>query len=91
MSYFAPRIVCAAMKMMDGNIIVGIRHFSPEMRNVMHKIYGDGYHLKVEHQGFVDQFGKFYDRRDAWKIADANDQIIRLTGNEEVLFSENLY
>jgi len=104
MNSLSPRIVCAAMLMKDNNIVVGIRHFSPEMRVIMLKAYGEKYHPKVSEQGFVDQFGKFYNRFDAWKLADKNGQIIRATGWEEspkarpanmgddgMLFSENLY
>lgn len=104
MNSLAPRIVCAAMLMKDGSVVAGIRHFSPEMRAIMLKAYGEGYHLKVAEQGFVDQFGKFYNRQDAWKLADFNGQIIRPTGwettkmprpanvgDEGTLFSENLY
>lgn len=70
----------------------------------MLKAYGEKYHLQVEEQGFVDQFGKFYNRTEAWKIADKNGQILRPTGWEKIpnprkanvgddgcLFSENLY
>jgi hypothetical protein len=99
------RIVCAAMRMKDGVVVPGVRHFSPEMRIVLHRMYGDKYHLKVEEQGFVDQFGAFHSREDAWKIARLNGQIIRPTGWEGnaawqaperldengMLFSENLY
>ena len=92
------------MLMKDDSVVVGIRHFSPEMRAVMLKAYGETYHLQVKEQGFVDQFGKFYSREEAWKIAKANKQIIRPTGWETsiplesitlddagCLFSENLY
>lgn len=104
MNSLPPRIVCAAMLMQDGTIVTGIRHFSPEMRAVMLRAYGEKYHLQVAEQGFVDQFGKFYNRKEAWKLADSNGQIIRPTGWElnstprpanvgdsGVLFSENLY
>jgi hypothetical protein len=95
-----PRIVCAAMKM-NGNIITGIRHFSPEMRITLKRIYGSGlrfmgiwfvkpYHLRVEEQGFVDQFGNFYNRKDALIIAKGNNQVIGRIINDE-LYSENLY
>ena len=100
----SPRIVCAAMRMKDKSIVIGIRHFSPDMRFIMQKAYGDNYHLQVEEQGFIDQFGTFYNRTDAWKLADKNGQIIRPTGWETtstprlpnvgdsaLLFSENLY
>jgi hypothetical protein len=102
MNSLSPRIVCAAMLMDNGDIVVGIRHFSPDMRAIMLKAYGEGYHRKVKEQGFVDQFGKFYNRKDAWNLAKTNKQIIRATGWEttpkieelednKVLFSENLY
>lgn len=97
-------IVCAAMLMKDGLIVPGVRHFSPEMRLVLERIYGEDYHLQVDKQGFVDQMGEFIARVDAWKLADANGQIRRPTGwedgncprkagigDEGLLFSENLY
>lgn len=34
-----PRIVCAAMLMDDGVIVTGVRHYSPEMRVVLRKMY----------------------------------------------------
>ena len=92
------------MLLKNGDIVVGIRHFSPDMRSFMGKAYGEKYHLLVETQGFVDQYGKFYDRKEAWKIADKMGQIRRPTGwedfsnprpagigDEGILFSENLY
>ena len=55
-------------------------------------------------QGFIDQFGDFLTREEAWKIADSMGQIRRPTGFETflcprkanvgddgILFSENLY
>lgn len=42
------RIVCAAMKMKDGSLVLGIRHYSPEMRETLRRIYGsDQYKLQV--------------------------------------------
>lgn len=107
----SPRIVCAAMLLKNGDVVTGIRHFSPDMRAIMLKAYGEGYHLQVETQGFVDQFGKFYTRAEAWTLADKNGQILRVTGwennsdyqngiptprpanigDDNILFSENLY
>lgn len=79
------------MLMKDGSIITGIRHFSPEMRETMKRIYGEGYHLKVKKQGFVDQFGKFLSRKEAWKVAKKEGQIIREVAPPGTLYSENLY
>jgi hypothetical protein len=44
-------------------------------------------------QGFIDQYGKFYSRKAAWKIAEKEGQIIRRCGGDEdgTLWSENLY
>lgn len=100
-----PRIVSAAMLMDDGLIVPGVRHFSPDMRKVLHRIYGDGYHLRVKEQGFIDASGQFLDRDDAWQIADAHGQIFLYGPTEDCrliskpsdstetgpLFSENLY
>lgn len=86
-----PVIVCAAMLMFDNVIVPGIRHYSPEMRIVLKGIYGIGYHLKVKEEGFVDQFGTFYDRKLAWKIAEKNNQIKYQVSSPGTLYSENLY
>jgi hypothetical protein len=84
-------IVAAAMLMDDGDVVVGIRHFSPEMRKIMFKAYGEKYHLKVKEQGFVDQMGVFLSREDAWKIAEKEGQIRRKVSSDGTLYSENLY
>ncbi len=86
-----PRIVCAAMLMDDGHVVVGIRHYSPDMRYIMSLAYGLSYHHRVKEQGFVDQWGKFYSREDAWIIAEKNGQILRQVSSPGTLFSENLY
>jgi hypothetical protein len=95
-----PWIVCAAIHK-RGNIICGVRHFDGIMRATLNAT-GET-HVGWD-QGFVDQFGTFYSREDAWKIADKNGQIRRPTGLEDfahsrpanvgdegMLFSENLY
>lgn len=84
-------IVCAATLMKDGAIVTGIRHYSPEMRAIMKKAYGEGYHLLVAQQGFVDNFGKFLSREDAWIIAEKNGQIQYQVSSPSELYSENLY
>ncbi len=83
---YQPRIVSAAMLMDDGLIVPGVRHFSPDMRAVLKRIYGGGfrlfglwlvkpYHLRVKAQGFIDSRGAFLEREEAWKVADAHGQI----------------
>lgn len=84
-------IVAAAMLMDDGDVIVGVRHYSPEMRKTLEKAYGEKYHTRVKEQGFVDQRGLFINRQDAWIIAQLAGQIRRKCSTDGTLFSENLY
>lgn len=46
-----------------------------------------------EEQGFIDQHGMFYTREQAYRIASANNQLIRETGYgvKDKLYSEDLY
>lgn len=92
------RIICAANKLLfaDGNIITvaGARHWDKIMHNAVGMMNQDFMELE---QGFIDQFGNFYSRHEAWIIAETNGQIIRRVGGdmslegEGKLFSENLY
>jgi len=98
-------IVCAAMKMKDGLIVHGVGHYSSDMTAILERIYGEDAYLQVEEQGFIDRYGEFINRADAWTIADTAGQIRRPTGFERelyrsreacvgddgVLLSENLY
>jgi hypothetical protein len=46
----------------------------------------------TEEQGFIDQFGVFMTREEAYVVAKAAGQIkYRCGGDDGVLFSENLY
>lgn len=91
MSEELARIVSAAMLMDDGLIVPGVRHFSPDMRDVLHRIYGEGYHLRVKEQGFIDSRGRFLGREAAWYRAAINKQIREDVSVSGTLFSENLY
>lgn len=87
------RVVAAAIRNHFGDIIVSARHYDNRM------------HAQVEAstkqwditkgpvaQGFIDQFGMFLTREEAWVIAERNGQIIRRVGGDGVrLYSENLY
>jgi hypothetical protein len=86
-------IVCAAMMMKDGLILSGVRHFSPDMRETGRRIYGDNFKYQVEKQGFINQFGEFLSREEAWAVAEKNGQIRKLCydGQTGILYSENLY
>jgi len=92
------RIICAANKLLYNNgkiaIIAGARHWDKLMHNLVDCIDKDFMELE---QGFIDQYGNFYDRYEAWTIAETNGQIIRRVGGDTTLegngrlFSENLY
>jgi len=82
-------IVCAANKLASGLIVCGARHHDPIM-NAQIKAAGDT-HIG-ETQGFIDQYGRFMNRKDAYRIAEESGQIVRSIGYEtNKLFSEHLY
>ena len=99
------RIVCAANKHTDGAIVIGVRHYCPVMREAIDIRNKDLSYFDYEDwsdsdQGFIDQFGDFYDRQTAWLIACKANQIFRLVGGQTKedllrtdveLYSENLY
>lgn len=86
------RVVCAAIRASDGEVLIGIRHYSTDMHSQIRarpdgaKFYGEC------EQGFVDQWGNYLSRTEARVIAEKRSQIVRnhhLNGDE--LFSEHLY
>lgn len=92
------RVVCAAIRAADGEVLLGIRHYSQDM----HRQIGarrDGAKFKHRHdvdQGFVDQRGVFMSREEAYAVALAAGQVWRpevcghgLDGPK--LYSEGLY
>jgi hypothetical protein len=89
----APYIVCAAMRYPNGFIVTGARHLDSVMHRQIPWMLHDQHGKAV--QGFIDQRGNFYDRHEAWKIAEANGQIRFRCGGDTInggmLFSENLY
>lgn len=95
------RIICAANKVTLSNaetiLVVGPRHWDKTMCNIFDGMNPYDYAVEIEVQGFIDQFGNFYDRYEAWIIAETNGQIIRRVGGDTALdgrgrlFSENLY
>ena len=85
-----PRIiVCAAMSK-EGRIVTGSRHFDQVMRSQMEASEGIKWWRNCE-QGFIDQFGDFLNRDDAWVVAEEQDQIRRDVSTKGHLYSENLY
>ncbi len=92
-------VVCAANRNEYGDIILGARHYDHLMHtqieyNVDHTGLKRWLKCNVE-QGFIDQFGVFMDRKEAWKVAMAADQIRYRCGGDNTdggtLYSENLY
>ena len=79
------------MKMKDGLIVTGVRHYSPDMRSTLYRIYGAGYHRQVMAQGFINSQCEFVERDRAWEVAVANNQILREVSVAGSLYSENLY
>ena len=101
-----PWIVCAANKYGD-YILTGARHWDNIMRATT-VLLGDG-DFKTgwkkllsmvpeggrEVQGFIDQFGRFYDREEAEQVAQQNNQIMQDQAGGRLskicLHSEDLY
>lgn len=85
------RIVCAALKLPNGTLILGARHYDQAMINTARLLGFD--RIPNPEQGFIDQHGKFLTREEAWPIACASHQVIRRVGGNDQgqLFSENLY
>lgn len=97
-----PRIVTACNRYGD-LLIPGVRHACDFMMGKVVELGGllllRDYseleclgELKGTEQGFVDQYGIFYDRKEAMKIAIANNQVIHDIGYKgDELFTEHLY
>ena len=86
-----PIIVCAAMKNKQGVIIPSPRHFDRTCHALLDIANIEGGNANWT-QGFIDQHGIFYDRKQALVIAKDNNQIRRESKYEtDELYSENLY
>ena len=88
------RVVCAAIRANDGDVLIGVRHYSPDMYAQIHA-RSDGVKFRYrsgDDQGFVDQRGEYMTRRQAWNVAEAAGQVRRAGHDGEgVLYSEDLY
>ena len=85
-------ILCAALKFQE-TIVCGRRH-SDCYETLNHFVVF--YETNREDQGFLTSLGRFVDRKEAWKIAKANNQIkfglaASENGEDSILISENLY
>jgi plasmid maintenance system killer protein len=97
------RVVCAANRAED-ILLVGPRHWDSTMHTQYDAlemfIEGDMPSRESFEQGFINTWGEFLTRKQAWVVASNNNQIIRFVGSQTVeslkdsetkLYSENLY
>lgn len=92
------RVVCAAIRAADGSLLLGVRHYSRDMHEQIRQ-RRDGHcwvHRHEDDQGFVDQYGVFMSREEAYRVAEAAGQIThpeacRHGQNGPKLYSEGLY
>jgi len=90
------KVVCAAViyPSRPDVMLVGPRHFDMIMRNQYKKLFAMGEALGEDEsvEGFLDQYGDFLTREEAYVVAKEASQIIRRCGGDDKkLFSENLY
>lgn len=92
------RVVCAAIRAADGDLLLGIRHNSDDMKKqIRERLDGHKFRNRLDQdQGFVDQHGKWMSREEAYQVAKEALQIIYpercavgLDGPK--LYSEGLY
>jgi hypothetical protein len=82
------RIVCAAIRLHDGTVLLGARHYDGLMVEAFRlwnvaqssdiefrKDYARSLRALLAEEGFVDQRGAFYDRKAALEIAQAAGQL----------------
>lgn len=86
------RVVSMAACIVNGYLLVGNRHFCPLMRMTMEQMGISLSPTEHEHnvkddQGFVDQWGVWMSREEAWEVAKAAGQIKKVF-TEGVLYSE---
>ena len=85
-------IVCAACR--RGSVVIaGARHWDKGMNTLYSQLSIEVSGTEFE-QGFIDQFGNFYSRKEALKTLLINDlQMINWdrNGSTEELYSEGLY
>lgn len=96
-------IVCAANRYGSHPeaawVALGARHHDRRMDETIERFEllsnEHGGHLGKAEQGFIDQYGNFLTRQEAWHIALENGQIRRRVGGDDAnggtLYSENLY
>ena len=87
-------IVASANRYSNGLTLVGVRHWDEHMHTqaLCYRENGILPNDKDPEQGFLDNHGNFLNRRQALIVAKAANQIVkRVGGDEQELYSENLY
>lgn len=85
-------IVCAANRKTEtGRIICGARHCDTIMREQIKAAEGLDYWIGGVEQGFIDQYGRFWNRQEAWIIAEKAGQIRYQVSTPGTLYSENCW
>lgn len=90
------RVVCAACRL-AGKIVVGPRHMDSVMRTTIHSFPAHEQALwwRRTEEGFIDQWGVFMNRQEAWVVASEAGQVLYRVGGDDskggTLYSENLY
>lgn len=73
-----------------GIVFCGHRH--PHCLRQMNVVWGRRQcEAGKEVQGFLTSKNRFVDRKEAWIIAEKQNQIIRVSGGEGTLYSEDIY
>lgn len=87
---YRQRVVSAAMRdTTDDLIVASPRHFDSICHPIVEALERQGHNWE---QGFIDQKGRFLTREQAYEVAMLADQVLRrVGGDEEKLFSENIY
>lgn len=89
------RVVCAAVKFQTEHgemVIASPRHYDRTCVTMLKELRNHMAVVEVD-QGFLDQFGEYMTREEAFIVASTANQIIRTCGSEHTgrLYSENLY
>lgn len=85
------RRVSMAANIVDGHLIVGSRHFCPIMNMQINLLkLNCRNHNVITDQGFVDQWGIYMSREEAYNVAEKAGQIIKdYSYGKRVLYSES--
>ncbi len=85
------RVVCAAIRKGD-TLICGARHFDQTMHQQIERMhFNDPRFMRDAEQGFVDQWGEFMTREEAYMVARERGQFLADPIHKTALFSEDLY